>query len=180
VLTGVQLGGDNPDDFLVTSRCQQPVAAGSSCQVAVRFAPQGSGERSATLRLVANTTRAPTTVSLSGSATGVSVGAPRQNVELMACQLKTRKARPRTKREVCTGELIHGKIDFNTGGAWTRATIKRRHLVYATGASIPAAHGGTELLLNARRALKPGNYLLTLRTRRAGRWVTRRLPLFLR
>ena len=71
VVTGVRVGGANPDDFVVAPRCQQPVAVGSSCQVGVRFNPQGSGDRSAMLRLVTNTSRAPTTVSLSGSATGV-------------------------------------------------------------------------------------------------------------
>jgi hypothetical protein len=180
VLTGAQLAGQNPDDFLVTPRCQQPVAVSSSCQVAVRFDPQAAGERSATLRLVTNTTRAPTTLSLSGSATGVSVGGPHHNVALMACQLKRRRARSRAKREVCTGEFVHGEFAFNTGGAWTRATIKRRGVVYATGASMPTAHGGSELLLNVRRAMKPGNYVLILRNRRARRWVTRRLPLLLR
>jgi hypothetical protein len=180
VLAGAQLAGQNPNDFLVTPRCQQAVSVGSSCQVGVRFAPQAVGERSATLRLVTNTTRASTTVSLSGSATGVGVGGPRHNVELMACQQKTRLARSRTEREVCTGELVHGELDFSTGGAWTRATLKRHRAVYATGAAMPTAHGGTQLLLNAHRALKPGNYLLILRTRRARRWVTRRLPLLLR
>ena len=185
VITGVQLAGENPDDFLVTQRCQPFVAAGSSCQVAVRFNPQGPGDRSATLRLVANTSRAATTVTLSGSAAGVTVGAPGHDVDVLNCILKARKVKQparheRVKTEMCTAKVLHGKIEFSTATDWTRATLKRRQTVYATGASMPTAHGGTELLLNARRSLKRGNYVLILRHRRAGRWVTRRLPLFLR
>jgi Protein of unknown function (DUF1573) len=183
VITGVQLAGENPDDFLVTQGCQQPVAVGSSCQVAVRFDPQAEGDRSATLRLVANTSRAATTVSLSGAAVaGVTVGAPGHNVDVLNCNLKARKVKhhSRVKTEMCSARVLHGRVEFSTAPDWTRATLKRHRAVYATGASIPTAHGGTELLLNARRALKRGNYVLILRTRRARRWVTRRLPLFLR
>ena len=94
----------------------------------------------------------------------------------MSCLLKARKARVRVKTEVCTGKLVHGELDFTTAGDWTRATVERGRVVYATGASMPAAHGGSELLLNARRALKPGHYVLILRNRRARRWVTRAFP----
>ena len=181
VVTGVQLGGKNPDDFLVTPRCQQPVAVGSSCQVAVRLDPQGEGDRSATLRLVANTSRAATTVSLSGTAVGVTVSAPGHDVDVLNCFLKARKVpHAHVKTEICAAKLVRGRVEFSTAKDWTRATLKRHQVVYATGASMSTAHGGSELLLNARRALKGREYVLTLRKWRARRWVTRRLPLLLR
>ena len=185
VVTGVRVGGSNPDEFLVSPRCQLPVPVGSSCEVAVRFDPQAAGERSATLRLVTNTSRAPTTVSLSGTGAGTSVGGPSHDVELVNCVPKSRKTRHAhrkagAKSEVCTGRLVHGELDFTTARDWTRATVERRRVVYATGASMPTAHGGFELVLNARRILTPGNYVLMLRIRRDPRWVTRRLPLLLR
>jgi hypothetical protein len=149
--------------------------------VAVRLDPQGEGDRSATLRLVANTSRAATTVSLSGAAVGVTVSAPGHNVDLLNCLLKARKVRHvRVKTEICAAKLVHGRVEFSTAKDWTRATLTHHQVVYATGASMPTAHGGSELLLNARRALKGRKYVLTLRKWRARRWVTWRLPLFLR
>jgi Ca2+-binding RTX toxin-like protein len=66
VVSAVLLGGDDPDDFLVGDRCQQPVAVGSSCQVGVRFHPQATGARSATLTVMTNAPSPPAAVALSG------------------------------------------------------------------------------------------------------------------
>jgi Protein of unknown function (DUF1573) len=67
VISGVMLGGTNPGDYLIDDRCQQPMAAGTSCQVGVRFCPQARGARSATLTLLTNAPTAPAAVALSGT-----------------------------------------------------------------------------------------------------------------
>jgi Glycine rich protein/RTX calcium-binding nonapeptide repeat (4 copies) len=63
-VSAVLLGGSDPGDFLFNDRCQQPVAVGSSCEVGVRFSPQVSGARSATLTLLTNAAIAPPAVAL--------------------------------------------------------------------------------------------------------------------
>jgi Ca2+-binding RTX toxin-like protein len=77
VVSGVQLGGDDPDDFLVGDRCQQPVPVGSSCQVGVRFHPQATGARSATLTVLTNAPSPPAAVALSGGPSATTTCADR-------------------------------------------------------------------------------------------------------
>jgi hypothetical protein len=182
IVTGVQLGGPQPDDFLIDDRCQQPVTVGSSCQVGVRFDPQAGGNRAATLKLVTNAARPPTVVALSGTGVGALAGARRHAVEVVSCRSHIQDERhPPVKAETCTGELVHGVLKLARTGNWTRATIARGHVVYATGASMSTAHGRSELLLTARRVLKAGRYTLILRDRRGRRLVvTRRAQILLR
>jgi len=68
-VSGVVVGGANPDDYLVDNRCQDPVAASGSnaCQIGVRFAPQAQGPRTATLTIDSNSVNGPDTVALSGT-----------------------------------------------------------------------------------------------------------------
>jgi len=73
-VSGVQAGGTNPGDYLVSDRCQEQVAPGGSCQIGVRFAPQAVGASSATLTLLTNTGSAAA-VSLSGSGTAPATAA---------------------------------------------------------------------------------------------------------
>jgi hypothetical protein len=67
IVSGVQLGGSKPDDYLISNRCQRPIAIGASCQIGVRFAPQAKGKSSATLTLLTNAKTAPPAVALSGT-----------------------------------------------------------------------------------------------------------------
>jgi hypothetical protein len=199
VVSGVLLGGSNPGDYLVDNGCQQPVAAGSSCVVGVRFDPQAQGASSATLTLLTNAATAPPPVALSGAggalpqgpagASGASgaagpQGAPGANgatgsqgppgkVELITCKAVTRtvSGHRRTVQQ-CTGKLVSGTVKFTVAGATVHATISRAHTVYATGASVPTGHGGTQLVLNQLRPLRPGRYTLSLRSRHGRRWTT--------
>jgi hypothetical protein len=176
VVSGVLLGGADPGDFLLGDRCQQPVPAGSSCQVGVRFHPQATGARSASLTLLTNAASAPAAVTLSG---GISARSqrPAGKVELLTCKPvvaatvgNVRRGAPRTP-ETCTGKLVRGAVKFTATGSSTRATIVRGHVVFASGASVPTGHGGFELVLTVRRALKRGGYTLILRYRQHHRWV---------
>jgi hypothetical protein len=170
VVSGVVLGGSDPGDFLVGGRCQQPVAPGSSCQVGVRFHPQLSGARSATLTLLTNAASAPQPVALAG---GVS--------ELLACRptIEVNEGGATAARtEMCTGKLVRRTVKLTTTS--TRARIVRRRLVFATGASAVAAHGGYKLMLTERRPLTRGAYTLILGRRHGRGWITQRLLIILR
>jgi hypothetical protein len=81
--------------------------------------------------------------------------------------------------DLCTAERVDGELELPSSRDRPRATIARGSAVYAIGTSLPEAHGGSELLLTARRALRPGSYTLILRHRRGRRWITRRLPILL-
>jgi hypothetical protein len=75
-ITGYQLGGTDPGDYIVDNQCQVAVSVSSTCKIGVRFAPQGnSGSSSATLALFANTPTAPTVIDLSGTPSGAPIGA---------------------------------------------------------------------------------------------------------
>lgn len=185
VVSGVLLSGADPDDFLIGDRCQEPVLVGSSCEVGVRFYPQTTGARSATLTLLTNAPTPPAAVTLAG---GISAGArgPAGEVELLTCRAITTeltasgRAAPVSTEDTCTGELIRGAVKFTAAGTSTRATLGRGPLLYASGASVATGIGGSELVLTDRRPLKPGIYTLTLRHRRGRRWVAQLLGVVLR
>jgi hypothetical protein len=67
-VVGESFTGPAADDFFVgASTCRGPLPGGTSCSVWVRFAPQGAGNRTATLVLDTNATPASYTVALSGT-----------------------------------------------------------------------------------------------------------------
>ncbi|HUA75991.1 MAG TPA: choice-of-anchor D domain-containing protein [Solirubrobacteraceae bacterium] len=62
------LASDHPEDFLVeSSSCLGAVAYQGSCQLRVRFAPQGTGTRTAVLRIAGDIGAGPTEIALSGT-----------------------------------------------------------------------------------------------------------------
>jgi hypothetical protein len=66
-VTGESFTGEAAGDFFVgASTCRGALPAGASCGVWIRFAPQGDGNRTATLVLDTNATPATYTVALSG------------------------------------------------------------------------------------------------------------------
>jgi hypothetical protein len=59
---------DHPEDFLLSgSTCLGPIAFEASCRVTVRFDPQETGTRTATLQIAGNTGTEPTVITLSGT-----------------------------------------------------------------------------------------------------------------
>jgi hypothetical protein len=81
------------------------------------------------------------------------------------------------KQQKCSGRLVTGTIKFTTAGNADRASISRGNTVYAAGVSASTGRGGSQLVLTDLRPLRRGNYTLTLRTRHARRWVTRRVEI---
>jgi hypothetical protein len=67
-ISGLTFAGSDPQDFLVSSNgCIGQVAAGASCPLGVRLAPQAQGARSATLVIASNDPAGPASVQLSGT-----------------------------------------------------------------------------------------------------------------
>jgi hypothetical protein len=64
-ITGVNLTGANPGDFVQTNNCGGSVAPGASCYIKVQFAPTATGTRTATLSVSDNAGGSPL-VSLTG------------------------------------------------------------------------------------------------------------------
>jgi hypothetical protein len=71
-IAGFVFSGANPDDFLVGSdTCRTALLPTETCTVSLRFTPQGTDARSATLSLVSNSVSAAT-LPLSGTGTAAS------------------------------------------------------------------------------------------------------------
>lgn len=185
VVSGVLLGGSDPDDFLIGNRCQQPVAVGSNCQVGVRFNPQTSGARSGSLTVLSNAPGAPKKVALSGTGAGVSASSPHSPGKVALIRCKAIHLRPNDRehrgapRTTCARKVVSGKLEFAGAGSSTRATIVRGRKVFAAGVSVAQAKGELLLVLSDRRPLKHGTYTLILRHRRHRRWVSKRISIVL-
>jgi hypothetical protein len=70
-LTGISLGGNNPQDFAETTTCNGGtlpalIAVDVTCQVAVTFTPNNYGKRTATLQFTDNALNSPQTLNLVG------------------------------------------------------------------------------------------------------------------
>jgi hypothetical protein len=136
-VSAMQLSGADPDDFVITDGCQQPIAAGASCSVDVRFSPEAQGARSATLTLVTDAENTPAPVALSGTGGSLPQGAAGPagatgatgkagtagKVELVTCTITHRtvikRVKHRRKRVVkkirrCTTKLVSGPVTFKT------------------------------------------------------------------
>ncbi|HTA13659.1 MAG TPA: hypothetical protein VK781_02230, partial [Solirubrobacteraceae bacterium] len=62
------LASDHPEDFMIdSSSCLGAVAFEATCQLKVRFAPQGTGARTATLQIAGNMGAGPTEIALTGT-----------------------------------------------------------------------------------------------------------------
>jgi hypothetical protein len=183
VVSGYSISGADPGDFLISNRCDL-AHVGGTCQIGVRFDPQATGTRSASLTLLTNAAAAPSAITLSGTGGSLPQGpqgeqgppGPAGKVELITCRTITKTVRHhRHKITKCTGKLVSGPIKFTTASA--HATISRAGRVYATGTSISTGRPSRLLVMRNRHDLAAGLYTLTLRARHAHRWVTRRAPI---
>ena len=204
VVTGLTFADTDPQDYLITSDgCLGPIAVGTSCTVGVAFAPQEQGASSATLQIASNDPNGPANVSLSGAggqlpqgltgatgptgpagATGATgaTGAqgPAGQIDLVVCRTVTKK-RTKHGRKIpvkvkkCTTRLVSGKVKFKTASHAVEANVSRAGVTYATGRAIPTGTGQWELVVSRRiHPLRPGRYILTLRSRRGGRRILER------
>jgi 6-phosphogluconolactonase (cycloisomerase 2 family) len=75
-ISSVLPGGANPGDFQVTSACSGTYAAGATCDIVVTFAPQGAGQRTATITISDDAPNSPQSVQLTGTGAAPPPGTP--------------------------------------------------------------------------------------------------------
>jgi hypothetical protein len=61
--------GSNTADFSQTNNCPSSLAAGANCTITVKFTPQHTGSRSASMKITDNAYDSPQTVALTGNGT---------------------------------------------------------------------------------------------------------------
>jgi len=66
-LSSIAITGTDAGDFAQTNNCPHSLAPAASCQVKVRFSPQGGGTRSASVQLTDNASGSPQSVALTGA-----------------------------------------------------------------------------------------------------------------
>lgn len=69
-ITALAISGANAADFIQTHNCGRSLAVGKTCLINVRFAPTGSGKRSAAVTISDNASDSPQSVALSGAGAG--------------------------------------------------------------------------------------------------------------
>jgi hypothetical protein len=68
-ITSIRIAGTDPHDFLEQTNCGQRLAAKAKCQIAVRFYPKASGQRSATVTIYDQSPGSPQIIHLTGRGT---------------------------------------------------------------------------------------------------------------
>jgi Collagen triple helix repeat (20 copies)/Kelch motif len=86
---------------------------------------------------------------------------PTGPIRLVTCKQITKNHKTET---TCTTKLINNNAQF---AAIERATLTRRHVVYASGST-----RNGHLIMHSRRRLAAGRYILTLKHLTDGRWLT--------
>lgn len=191
---------DHPEDFLVDpSGCLGEVAFEQSCNLTVRFAPQGAGTRTATLQIAGNMGAGPTTIALSGTGGALPAGeaGAAGTSGAAGADGKQGPAGPQGERgpggypaiyechprqgdghfEVaCYVRIITGQPDVSGASAAQsnlHLTLRRNGVVYAR-AAVHGAGGHDGLVLHAVHRVTPGRYRLVLASRhvRVSEWVT--------
>jgi hypothetical protein len=101
-------------------------------------------------------------------------------IELVVCRTVTKK-RTKHGRKIpvkvkkCTTRLVSGKVKFTIASHAVDANVSRAGVTYATGRAIPTGAGQLELVLTRRtHPLRPGRYILTLRSRHEGHRILER------
>jgi hypothetical protein len=185
-------GTSHPEDFFISSdTCRSPVPTtpgSNTCAVKVRFAPQGTGTRTASLQIKSNADSSPTTVALSGTGGTLPKGDPGDpgtkgdpgakgnpgakgdtgppgpagrdaNVTCKVLHPVTTKK----KKKTTTTVVVKCMVFFATSKTVVGASLLRGRVVYARGT---ASHG--RLKLRTVRRMKAGDYRLKLVTPKGG------------
>jgi ABC-type cobalt transport system substrate-binding protein len=199
ISTATLVGADASDFTIEQDACAGvELTYRQTCAITVGFTPSSAGPIAATLTLDDNES-VPSSIVLSGTGVAVAGGpqgpagssgkegpsgkvgpsgamGPPGKVEILTC-LTTTTAVARAGRERfvhvrrCAAALATA-VRLTGEGIAARALLERGRTVYATGTGVVGKHGRTELLLADRRALSAGGYVLVLRRRSGGRWVS--------
>ncbi len=97
-VSGVRVLGPDASDFIVSAgNCvDEPIGAGSECQIRVRLAPTAVGSRSATLRVASSSESIARDIALAGTgtkATSPSVDPPRLSLKVSPNRVRVRRGK---------------------------------------------------------------------------------------
>jgi hypothetical protein len=154
-VSGVTISGAQAADFQARPGCAVPVPPGASCQIVVRFAPQASGYRSATLTVMSNAQ--PGTIRLRG------VGLAALRPTLSALRISPSRLKASRKALVSYRADVAGTATFRVLRAKTSVhNGKRRTKLIPVGASFtrPASVGVNRFRFKVPAKLPPGRYRL--------------------
>jgi hypothetical protein len=180
------LTSDHPEDFLIDSAsCLGEVAFEGSCQLKVRFAPQGTGTRTATLQIAGDMGAGPTSIALTGTGGTLPQGPPGETGATGATGAKgvagmtgpkgakgVQGPRGLTATYVCHPRRRHGSYKEacfvsvrSASKSAVKASLERKGVVYAGGTfgGFAATAGG--LRLTASRKVLKGRYTLVLESK---------------
>jgi hypothetical protein len=117
-ITGINIGGNDPNDFTETNKCGSTLPAGANCQIAVVFQPQVGGARSATLNVNYQGPGSPLTVSLSGFGAVSTVTLTPSNLKFPLRLIGTTSS-PKTATLTNTGTVPVNISNISTTGPFT-------------------------------------------------------------
>jgi Glycine rich protein len=151
-IAGLAPQGTNADDFgIVSSNCGAPVAAGSSCQVVLRFSPLAAGGRAASLVVSAEGV-SDQTIALSGTGT---VTSPPQTIPRVPAGTEACHGAGGRR---CTISFSVVAFGLNRRSGVGSYTLRRGRVVIRGTASVQ----GGSLQLHAPAHARNGRYLLAI------------------
>jgi hypothetical protein len=104
-------------------------------------------------------------------------------IELVACTTVTKKRtenghKVAVKVTKCTTRLVSGTVKFTLASDNAAASVSRARVTYATGRAVATGtHRWRLVFTRQRHLLRPGRYILTLRSRHAGHRLLERTPI---
>jgi hypothetical protein len=115
-VSGVSLIG-NQTSFTATSNCLEPLGAGQSCTIDVRFVPAATGALSANLQISTNTSQSPQTVALTG--TGIASNVTLKNTTLSFGRIRVGSSTTKSLTIQNNGTATLNFTSFTFSGAAT-------------------------------------------------------------
>jgi hypothetical protein len=136
-ITGINIGGSDPNDFTETNKCGSTLAVGANCQIAVVFQPQAGGSRSATLNVSYQGPGSPQTVSVSLSGFGAvsTVTLTPSNLKFPLRLIGTTSS-PKTATLTSTGTVPVNISNISTTGPFTETNNCPSSLAVGTNCQI--------------------------------------------
>jgi hypothetical protein len=134
-ITGINIGGNDPNDFTETNKCGSTLAVGANCQIAVVFQPQVGGARSATLKVNYQGPGSPQTVSLSGLGAVSTVTLTPSNLKFPLRLIGTTSS-PKTATLTNTGSVPVNISNISTTGPFTETNNCPSSLAVGTNCQI--------------------------------------------
>ncbi|HEV2425510.1 MAG TPA: choice-of-anchor D domain-containing protein [Terriglobia bacterium] len=106
IISEINIGGADPNDFSETNTCGTTLTAGSSCTINVTFTPTMLGARAASVSITDNASGSPQTIVLSGTGTQPALTlSPTSLTFPTQVVFTTSKAQPLTLTNTGTGNL---------------------------------------------------------------------------